>query len=94
MDKDNSKTPEEKSSQESLRSTGIFLMGTSLLAAIATFKEGGIVGAGLGAGGALLCLAGYGAGRGWKLFPVVPVIAATATLLLMCYGCFRSLAAH
>ena len=77
-----------------MRATGIFLMGTAVLAAIATFREGPIIGAGLGASGALLWLADFGGGRGWKFFPAVPVIAAAAALLLMCYSCFSSLAAH
>jgi len=86
--------PAEGASFKSMRATGIFLIGVAALAAIATFKEGPIIGAGLGAGGALFWLAGFGGGRGWKFFPVAPVIAATLALLLMCYSCFGSLAAH
>lgn len=86
--------PAEGASYKSMRAAGIFLMGVAVLAAIATFREGPIIGAGLGAGGALFWLAGFGGGRGWKFFPVAPVIAATIALLLMCYSCFSSLAAH
>ena len=75
-----------------MRATGIFLMGVAVFAGIATFKEGQIIGAGLGVSGALFWLAGFGGGKDWKLFPVAPVIAATIALLLMSYSCFRSLA--
>lgn len=86
--------PAKKASYKSMRAAGIFLIGVAVLAAIATFKEGPIIGAGLGAGGALFWLAGFGGGRGWKFFPAAPAIAATLALLLMCYSCFGSLTAR
>ncbi|MDO8804075.1 MAG: hypothetical protein Q7R35_06575 [Elusimicrobiota bacterium] len=86
--------PVERPSYQSMRAAGIFLLGVAVLAGMATFKEGHIIGAGLGASGVLFWLAGFGGGRGWRFFPVAPVTAATIALLLMCYSCFGSLAAH
>ena len=86
--------PAERPLYTSLRAIGILMAMTGLLAGIATFKEGAIVGGGLFSAGLLMWLAGFGSRRGWKYCPVLPLVAAIASLLVMSGGCILSLAVH
>ncbi|MFA6030098.1 MAG: hypothetical protein WC969_09610 [Elusimicrobiota bacterium] len=79
---------------QSLRSLGILLVIVSVLSFSAAFREGAIIGAGLFVGGVSVWLAGFGAKKGWKRCPVLPLFAALAAFLLMFGGCFASLSSH
>lgn len=84
----------DRPAYQSLRSVGILLIIVSVFSAIAAFREGAIIGAGLFVGGVLCWLAGFGAKKGWKLCPALPLVAALAAFLLMFGGCYASLASH
>lgn len=74
-----------------MRALGVLFFIFGALAVIAPFKEGGIIGLGMGISGVLLWLSGFGAGKGWKYFPMLPLTMSIIALLIMSYGCFRSL---
>lgn len=84
----------DRSGYQSMRSLGIFFILVSPFAALATFREGVIMGAGLLCSGVFFWLAGFGGRKGWKYCPSAPLTAAIGALLIMFRGCFLSLAAH
>lgn len=89
-EKDAGKDGAERS-QTTLRAVGLLMGLAGLLAAMATFKEGRLLGQGLMLSGALVWAAGRGWRKGWRWFPAAPLLAALAALAFTAHACFRSL---
>jgi hypothetical protein len=81
-------------SQATLRAVGLLLGLAGLLASMATFREGRLIGQGLMLSGALVWAAGRGWRKNWRWFPAAPLLAALAALAFTAHGCFRSLGAR
>ncbi|OGR53265.1 MAG: hypothetical protein A2049_06340 [Elusimicrobia bacterium GWA2_62_23] len=92
MDEKNSGEKDgQERSQTTLRAVGLLLGVAGVMAGMATFKEGRLIGQGLMSAGVLLWLAGHGWRKGWRWFPAAPLLAALAALAFTAHGCFRSL---
>jgi energy-coupling factor transporter transmembrane protein EcfT len=93
-EKDAEKKAAQERAQASLRAAGLLLGLAGLMAAMATFREGRLIGQGLMLSGALVWTAGRGWRKNWRWFPAAPLLAALAALAFTAHGCFRSLGAR
>lgn len=92
-EKDAGKDGAERS-QTTLRAVGLLLGMAGILAGMATFKEGRVLGQGLMSAGVLAWLAGHGWRKNWRWFPAAPLLAALAALAFTAHACLRSLGAR